>query len=327
MSSDADRRAESASASPDDNAIEATSIPRSGRRDTPEDFAKRYTIQQTALGGAWYYIDPKKREFAFRDRGRLLSTRLESPAVIKDMVAIAQHRGWQEIRLSGSANFQRQLWLEASLVGLAVRGYAPSEVDRAALVAAEQRHARDAPRRHGLEAPVTGRLVDAGTAPYANVEGNRRSSYLVIERSDGERHTIWGAALPGALVASRAEIGDEVTLHRGQPTRVTIDASGRDKDVPSAERREVQRNTWTIERKGPPDPGRTRLTPGALSQLRVVAAVVEANVKDPEQRAAILEVTRAYMAKELAKGRSFPMAVVRTNREQHREPAKAERAR
>ena len=44
---------------------------------------------------------------------------------------IAQARGWNEIKISGSEKFRQEVWLEASVRGMAVKGYTPNEADKA----------------------------------------------------------------------------------------------------------------------------------------------------------------------------------------------------
>jgi hypothetical protein len=49
------------------------------------------------------------------------------------MVRIAEARGWNEIKVSGSETFRREVWLEAATRHMHVKGYHPSEQDFAAL--------------------------------------------------------------------------------------------------------------------------------------------------------------------------------------------------
>src|SRR3546814_17717989 len=58
-----------------------------------------------------------------------LVTATESQEVVKDLVAIAQHRNWDRIHVTGSEEFRRSVWIEASQKGLEVRGYKPNDRD------------------------------------------------------------------------------------------------------------------------------------------------------------------------------------------------------
>src|SRR5882672_5862189 len=72
-------------------------------------------------------------DLAFADRGRGLITRLENTEVIRDLIAIAQERGWNDIAIRGTERFRKEAWQQANLARLTVRGYRPSELERAQL--------------------------------------------------------------------------------------------------------------------------------------------------------------------------------------------------
>ena len=52
--------------------------------------------------------------------------RINDDSAIRDAIAIAKHNGWQTIRVNGSEDFQKAVYLEASRAGLEVTGYKPS---------------------------------------------------------------------------------------------------------------------------------------------------------------------------------------------------------
>lgn len=52
---------------------------------------------------------------------------------IKAAVQIATDRGWREIEVTGTEEFRRQVWIEASLSGIQCKGYTPSPEDVAEL--------------------------------------------------------------------------------------------------------------------------------------------------------------------------------------------------
>ena len=45
----------------------------------------------------------------------------------------AEARGWDEIKVSGTETFRKEVWLEAASRGMHVKGYVPSEQDKAEL--------------------------------------------------------------------------------------------------------------------------------------------------------------------------------------------------
>ncbi len=96
----------------------------------------------------FYFPD---RSLAFVDRGTRLSAETENIEVIRSLVEIAQMRGWEAIRVTGTDTFRRQVWHEAARRGMAVRGYVPSDLERAQLARerAERSEAAPAPQPDG----------------------------------------------------------------------------------------------------------------------------------------------------------------------------------
>jgi hypothetical protein len=98
--------------------------------DMPDTVRKRYYSDKAKWSGdAIFFTSPETKDPAFRDQGRRLVTATESQEVVKDLVAIAQHRGWEQIHVTGSEAFRRAAWLEASRQGIEVRGFKPNERD------------------------------------------------------------------------------------------------------------------------------------------------------------------------------------------------------
>lgn len=91
------------------------------------------------------YADERGEYLIFKDEGARLATRREEGVVVRDLVAIAEHRGWPGLKVTGSGAFRREVWLEASARSLAVRGYEPTDLDRLAL---EKRQAGRAQSKH-----------------------------------------------------------------------------------------------------------------------------------------------------------------------------------
>lgn len=96
----------------------------------PDAVQRRYYSQSSRWSGEpAYFTTPNAEKPAFRDRGNHLVTDNESREVVKDLVAVAQHRGWERIQVGGSETFRRAVWLEAAEHGLEVRGYKPTDRD------------------------------------------------------------------------------------------------------------------------------------------------------------------------------------------------------
>ena len=114
--------------------------------DVPERLRRRYFTDDKGGPGLGFYVDATVPIAAFRDRGRQLIAPRADPNTIRDMVAIAQHRGWSIISVRGAQDFRRESWLAASALGLEVRGYTPTERDLQALTRKLEARARQRQR-------------------------------------------------------------------------------------------------------------------------------------------------------------------------------------
>jgi len=226
-------------------------------------------------GRGWYFPDGTR---AFRDHGRRLTTRSENSIVIASFVEIAKARGWDSITISkgSSERFRQEAWKQAKLAGLDVRGYRPSEAERAALIRARdrqadesrsqelpldhppndrqpQKRARDAKREEGSsrrDEPIAGKLLDHGVDHYGFNPKADISYFARIETAHGKR-VIWGADLQRAIKESlsQPQIGDEVVLqHRGSSPVTVVRRELDDKGTVLNETQvNARRNAWSIE--------------------------------------------------------------------------------
>jgi hypothetical protein len=112
------------------NRITATGRTRSvAQGDVPDAFRRRYYTDERGGAGLGFYVDATVQRPAFRDEGRRLVAGRADPTAIRDMAAIAEHRGWTIVTARGSAEFRREAWLAGRTLGIEVRGYRPSERD------------------------------------------------------------------------------------------------------------------------------------------------------------------------------------------------------
>lgn len=81
-----------------------------------------------------FYFRDKENALAFRDHGLRLITTYNDPDVAVSMVELAEAKSWRKILVRGHENFKREVWLQASLKGIEVKGYKPKEVDLAKLI-------------------------------------------------------------------------------------------------------------------------------------------------------------------------------------------------
>lgn len=305
----------------------------------PEEVRKRFV----QVRNKYYFPDGAR---AFTDRGSRLTTPSENTEVIRSLIAIAKARDWNDITVRGTERFRKEAWFAASLAGLQVRGYQPSEVEQAHLVralgrksgasvqenavASDATAARDekpvAPRenRRGL---LTGRLIDHGRATYQHDPRAPMSYFVKLETPRGER-IVWGVDLERAIRESltRPANGDAVGLHavRQDPVKVKTPTRDAEGTVTGERHLETHRNRWIIEKRdffeSRARAARTlrdrRVDPKqavkqhpelAGSYLQVRAAELAAKrIRDPLDRQRFVEKVRSALAESVARGEPLP---------------------
>lgn len=131
----------------DRNQIDSEGRGRStSKGDVPAPLLRRYYLDERGGPGLGFYADARITTATFRDLGARLVTPRSDPNAIRDMAAVAQHRGWTVVVVHGDADFRREAWLTASALGLEVRGYQPTERDRQELERRQAALARKAAR-------------------------------------------------------------------------------------------------------------------------------------------------------------------------------------
>ena len=125
------------------------------------------------------YLDPNNaRTVLFEDKGAKIKTAREDAQTISDMLDTAQAKNWDNIRISGSREFKRQMWLEAELRGIPNSGYSPSKEDLA--MRDQMRAARE---RNSIEAGGINRTAEASAHnPPPRQPENRQSAYSPSEQ-------------------------------------------------------------------------------------------------------------------------------------------------
>jgi len=306
-------------------------------------------------GNRFYFPDGAP---AFRDHGRRLTTPSENTELIASLIEIAQVRGWEEIRVSGTERFRQEAWQQARLAGLAVRGYRPGPGERANLARSRDRqeHERgegetsaNAPgvaepgASRGRDELIVGKLLDHGREPY-KFDRHREMSYFVrVETREGDR-TIWGKDLSRALeeALTRPKIGDEVGLRAVGADPVTVKHRERDGEGQLLKETDLatHRNRWVIERREFFESRAqaaqvlrdTAIAPQvavrshpelAGTYLNLHAAEIAARrIRDPEDQKKFVSLVRGALADAIARGE--PLTPVRL-RERRAERARSER--
>jgi hypothetical protein len=225
------------------------------------------------IGDNFYFPDGAE---AFRREQNRLTTRSENAIVIQSMVAIAREESTKGIvEVGGTDFFKKEVWFAASLAGLRVEGYQPTEFERERLVRAMAARRGVKPRDMEQEAQgeltsaapkgdrpeerplstnelITGKLVDHGPAPYKHNPKEAMSYFVRVETERGDRD-IWGVDLERAFRHSLSNpgIGDEIGIRPIGKEAVTVRAAKRDASGRESGREELDthRNQWSVERK------------------------------------------------------------------------------
>lgn len=115
-----------------DNKVESDEIFTATQRDVKPVVPPEVEKQYLRVGDKFYH-SKNTDMVAFEDKGNKLETKSNSENIAESMVRIAEARGWDEIKVSGSETFRKEVWLEAASRGMHVKGYSPSEQDKAEL--------------------------------------------------------------------------------------------------------------------------------------------------------------------------------------------------
>jgi hypothetical protein len=329
---------------PDRNSVEGAPKDESAasRRSRVPDSVQERFIQ---IGNNFYF--PGGVEAFSRD-GNRLTTRSENAIVIQSMVAIARAESETgSVKVGGSDFFRKEAWFAASLAGLAVQGYSPTEFERERLVRAVA--ARSGAKPADLEPEsqkekslignelITGRLVDHGPAPYQHNPKEPMSYFVRIETEKGDRD-IWGVDLERAFRHSLSNpgIGDAVGIRVLGKEPVTVISQGRELDA--------HRNQWSVERKEFLDQRRAMADvfrdasinavegtqrhsglEGSYRTLEMGESHAQEQYKSQLHRTQFVEHLREYLAKSIEYGQPLEPARANTREDQTPEPREPDR--
>lgn len=92
---------------------------------------KRATVSlgDVSIGLTEYRFRGDTSRIAFTESTFRLSTDTNSPSVARSMVDVAEARNWHSLRVTGSDDFRRLVWLEAAARGVKALGYEPNPID------------------------------------------------------------------------------------------------------------------------------------------------------------------------------------------------------
>ncbi|WP_440569475.1 LPD7 domain-containing protein [Stenotrophomonas sp. STK17_22] len=118
-----------------------------------------------------YYFKDKANTLAFQDKGSRLVTAEKGPAVAEALIKMIVAKGWTTVKVNGSHEFKRDLWIQAEANGVRMPGYSPTDADRAAAL-------------HLIEARSTN-TVERGREPE-KARGEQRDSVPQEQGKKGE---------------------------------------------------------------------------------------------------------------------------------------------
>ena len=84
------------------------------------------------LDGKYYFKD-QKHILAFEDKGKSIVTQHNDDRVAKAVVKMAEAKEWRNIKVTGNETFRREVWLQAQIHNIKVKGFTPKESDIALL--------------------------------------------------------------------------------------------------------------------------------------------------------------------------------------------------
>ncbi|MDR0576127.1 MAG: hypothetical protein LBI87_00955 [Candidatus Accumulibacter sp.] len=125
---DANRLAVMTGQNPDFGAQHATEREKNRQAELLEKVWREYRVT-----GNNYYFKDRSGRLAFRDQGKKLIASTNDERVAFAMATMADARGWKTIKVNGHPDFCRDVWIEASLRGIHVKGYTPQQQDLAVL--------------------------------------------------------------------------------------------------------------------------------------------------------------------------------------------------
>lgn len=164
-----------------------------------------------------YFFDQQRQKLAFVDKGLRLETKDASPVVAESLVEIAMARGWETLRVKGSKDFRREVWLAAELAGAEVVGYDPTEADKELLE--RKLEERGVPKREAAQRahvdlnavePAGAELEKTGEKPAGTAGKKRQTPEAAEEVASAAAGVLAGRVLAhGAAHYQHDERNDE----------------------------------------------------------------------------------------------------------------------
>lgn len=230
------------------NRVESDEIATARQANNPPIVPPEIEKQYLRVGGK-YYHSRNSDLVAFEDKGNKLETKSNSENIAETMVRIANARGWDEIKVSGTETFRKEAWLEAASRGMHVKGYWPSEKDKAELakrvndyeakqVAPENKTTRDREISLGDEKANRQAQAFANESPTEAVRQHPELAGAVAAAAAIDKKAKADGLDPiqQAIVRDRVRQNIMNSIERGDPPQVKIKEEVESKRDPNSEK-------------------------------------------------------------------------------------------
>lgn len=268
-----------------DSAAKEPSAPQATGENNSSDLPEEVKKVPDHLRHNYFYSDEKvfqtgeKPQHVFTDHATKIVVHAKEPekAQVQHLIDFAEEKNWSSIKVTGTKDFRRQVWLEASMRDIAVTGYSPSKEEIAQVEAlkasrknnsqntntdtenAIEKHQRTAetaqqasPAANGKKRSFYGELIASGVAAYQFDATKEQSPYVRLKDESGVEHTVWGVDLPRALADGKVSVGDKILLREEgrKPVEIPKPVYENGSQTPTRYVTEiVERNTWSATKK------------------------------------------------------------------------------
>jgi len=250
--------------------------------------------QQFRVSGAKFHFKDQPQKVAFTDKGNRIVSASNDERVVKAMATMVQAKGWKTITVSGHPDFRREIWMQASLQGIEVRGYKPKEQEMRLL---EEQRERQIKNRVKHDSARDRQKIDRMRANERNKE-HRRKEAIDAEKRRQETERGTGSAT-AALVATKAAVA-ALGVHAGKVTGT--------KPI------ETLHNSWDVSKTE-----RYRIIQA------VASAVINAKTQNPAQQQALRQAIDARLQERAQAGKLPAVAIydkAAPSQERHTERAR-----
>lgn len=250
----------------------------------PNEILRQY-LKVADKGGDKFYLNSRLDAIAFIDKGNKLETKSSSENTAESLVLIADARGWDHIKVAGTEAFRREVWLEATARGIVVRGYTPTDIDKALVAkkaaqvektrntvepvakeavqaapaskasapekAAENATAKPLGKIAAVPSPAktfSGKLLEHGKAPFEFDKNNKMNYYVKYLDESGKEQITWGLDLERAMQEAGVKSGEQITLtNEGRkPVEVVENVKNEKGDIVGTKLVKTHRNAWSV---------------------------------------------------------------------------------